>query len=204
MVLSHVISSYEFIPNSLRFALPSFVLLLCNMCNTLLQIGQTSFFFTRLWALDEKVSRWLCHPNAQCKEIKLVSPKGNQSWIFIRGTEAEARILWPPDAKNWLIGKDPDAGEDWRQEEKGMAEDEVVGWHHWLHGREFEESLGVGDGQGSLACCSPWGHKVSDMTEQLNWTELNVYPSNCSNIDKYFKMNRWITHHGNNFSASLK
>ena len=109
------------------------------------------------------------------KEIQPVNPKGNQSWIFIGRTDAKAEtpILWPPDAKNWLIGKDPDAGKDCRREEKGMTEDEMVGWHHWLNGHEFEQALGVGDGQGSLACCSPWGHKELDMTEQLNWTELN-------------------------------
>ena len=77
--------------------------------------------------------------------------------------------LWPPDGKNWLIWKDPDAGKDWKQEKKEMMEDEVVGWHHRLDGHEFEQALGVGDGQGGLACCSPWGHKESDMTEQLNW-----------------------------------
>ena len=79
--------------------------------------------------------------------------------------------LWPCDAKNWLLGKDSDAGKDWRQEEKGTTEDEMVGWHHRLYGHEFEQVPGVGDGQGSLACCSPWGRKESDMTEQLNWTE---------------------------------
>ena len=106
------------------------------------------------------------------REIQLVHPKGNQSWIFIGRTDAEAEtpILWQPDAKNWLIGKDPDAGKDWRQNEKGMTEDEMVGWHHQLNGCEFEQALGVGDGQGSLACCSPWGCKELDMTEQLNWT----------------------------------
>ena len=84
--------------------------------------------------------------------------------------EAETPILWPPDVNNWLIGKDPDAGKDWRQE-KGMTEDEMVGWHHQLNGHEFEQALGVGGGQGSLVCCSSWGHKESDMTEQLKWTE---------------------------------
>ena len=109
-----------------------------------------------------------------CKEIQLVHPKGNQSWIFIGRTDAkaEAPILWPPDVKSWLIWKDPDAGKDWRQEKKGMTEDEMVGWHHWLNGHEFEQAPGVADGQGSLACCSQWGHKESDMTEWLNWTEL--------------------------------
>ena len=107
------------------------------------------------------------------KEFQPVSPKGNQPWLFIGRTEAEAEIpmLWPPDAKNWLIGKHPDAGKDWRWRENGMTEDEMVGWHHWLNGNEFEEALGVGDGQGSLACCSPWGHKESEMTEGLNWTD---------------------------------
>ena len=81
-----------------------------------------------------------------CKEIQPVHPKENQSRIFIGRTEAEALILWPPDVKHWLLGKDPDAGKDWRQEEKGMTEDEIVGWHHWLDGREFEKAPGVGDG----------------------------------------------------------
>ena len=108
-----------------------------------------------------------------CKEIQPVHPKANQSWIFIGRTdvEAEAPILWPPDAKNWLTGKDPDAGQDWRQEEKGMTEDEMIGWHHQLDGHEFEQALGAGDGQGGLACCSPWGHKESDTL--WDWTELN-------------------------------
>ena len=113
------------------------------------------------------------------KEIQRVHPKGNQSWIFIGRTdaEAEALILWPPDAKNWLIGKDPDAGKDWKQEkkEKGMMEDEIVVWHHWLDGHEFERALRVGDGQGSLECCSPWGCKELEMTEQLNNNNIYVY-----------------------------
>ena len=108
-----------------------------------------------------------------CKEIKPVNPKGNHSWLFIGRTDAEAEvpILWPPDVKNWLIGDDPDAGQDWRLEEKETTEDEIVGWHHWLDGHEFEQAPGVGDGQGSLACCSPWGHKELDTNERLNWTE---------------------------------
>ena len=108
-----------------------------------------------------------------CKEVQPVHPKGNQSWIFTGRTdaEAEAPILWPLDAKNWHLGKDPDAGKDWRQEEKGTTEDELVGWHHQLDGHEFEQALEVGDGQGDLARCSPWGHKESDTTEWLNWTE---------------------------------
>ena len=97
-----------------------------------------------------------------CKEIQPVRPKGDQSWIFIGRTDAEAQtaILWPPDAKNWLIGKDPDTGKDCRQKEKGMTEDEMVGWHHQLHGHEFEQSPGDRDGQRSLACLSPWVHRV--------------------------------------------
>ena len=108
-----------------------------------------------------------------CKEIQPVHPKGTQSWIFIGRTDAEAEtpILWPPDLKNWLIGKDPDARKDWRQE-KRMTEDEMVGWHHQLNGHEFEKTPGVGDGQGSLACCSPWVRKEWGKTERLNWTEL--------------------------------
>ena len=107
------------------------------------------------------------------KEIKPVNLKGNQSWIFIGKTdgEAEAPVLWLPDVKNWLIAKDTDAGKDWRQKEKGTAEDEMVVCHHWLSGHEFEQALGVGDRQGNLECCSPWGRKELDMTERLNWTE---------------------------------
>ena len=105
-----------------------------------------------------------------CKEITPVHPKGHQFWIFIGRTNAEAEtpILWPPDAKNWLIGKDPNAGKDWRQEEKGTTEDEMVGWHHRLNGHEFEQAPRVGDEQGSLTCCSSWGCKQSDTTEWLN------------------------------------
>ena len=99
-----------------------------------------------------------------CMEIKPVNPKGNQSWIFIGRTDAEAKapVLWPPHVKNWLIGKDPDAGKDWRQEEKGMTEDEMIGWHHQLDGHEF------GDGEGSLVCCSLWGQ-----TWLSNWTDMS-------------------------------
>ena len=111
------------------------------------------------------------------KEMQPVHPKGNQSWICIgrTDTEAETPILWPPDVKNWLLGKDPDAEKDWRQEEKGMKEDEMVGWHHRLNGHECEQALGVGDGQGSLMCCSPWGCKESHTTEWLNWTETYLH-----------------------------
>ena len=156
-----------------------------------------------MWEVDHKESwvpkNWcfwtvvlektLASPS-DCKEIKPVNPKGNQFWIFSERTdadaEAEAPILWPPDVKNWLIGKEPDSGQDWRQEEKGTTEDEIAGWHHWLDGHEFEQSPGVGDRQGSLVCCSPWGHKESGMTwvteltdwlwlEWLNWWLTSRY-----------------------------
>ena len=115
--------------------------------------------------------------------------KGDQSWIFIgrTDTETETLILWPPHAKSWLIGKDPDAGRDWGQEEKGTTEDEMAGWHHRLNGHEFEWTPGVGDGQGGLACCDSWGHKESDMTEPLNWIELKVY-SNVIQLYVFFRL----------------
>ena len=135
------------------------------------------------WELDYKESRApkkqcfltvvlekTVESSLDCKEIKPVNPKGNQSWIVIGRTDAEAEtpILWPPDAKNWLTGKDPHAGKDWRQEENGLTEDEMVGWHHWLDGHEFEQAPGDSEGQRSLACCSPWGCEESDTTEWLN------------------------------------
>ena len=112
----------------------------------------------------------------ESKLIKSINPRVNQLWIFIErtDTEPEVPILWPPDAKNWLIGKDPDAGKDWRQK-KGMIEDEMVGWHHQLDEHQFKQAPGVGDGQGSLECCNPWGCKESDTTEWLNWIEPNRY-----------------------------
>ena len=105
-----------------------------------------------------------------CKEIQPVYPRGNQSWMFIGRTDAEAysSILRPPDVKSWLFGIDSDGGKGWRQVEKGMIENEMVEWHHWLNGHEFEQALEDGEGEGRLACCSPWGHKESDMTERLN------------------------------------
>ena len=117
-----------------------------------------------------------------CKEIQPVNPKGDQSLVFIGriDVEAETLIVWPPDVKSWLIWKDPDAGKDWGQEEKGTAEDEMAGWHHWLNGHGFGWTPGVGDGQGSLACCGSRGCKESDTTERLNWIELN----NCKQWGK--------------------
>ena len=109
-----------------------------------------------------------------CKETKPVNPKGNQSWILIGSTEAEAPKFWPPDVKCWFIGKDPDVGKDWRQEEKETTEDEMVGWHLRLNGLESEQTPSVGDGQSSLSYCSPWGHKELGRTKWKNWTELRV------------------------------
>ena len=125
------------------------------------------------WCLWTVVVEKTLESPLDSKEIQPVNSKGDQSWIFFGKTDAEAEtpILWPPDVKNWLLGKDPDAGKDWRQEEKGMTEDEMAGWHHWLNGHEFEQAPGIGDGQGSLACCSPWGRKEWDATEWLNWTD---------------------------------
>ena len=110
-----------------------------------------------------------------CKKIQPVHSEGDQPWVFFGGNDAkaEAPVLWPPHEKSWLIGKDSDAGRDWGQEEKGTTEDEMAGWHHRLDGHKFEWTPGVGDGQGGLACCDSWGHKESDTTEWLNWTELN-------------------------------
>ena len=110
-----------------------------------------------------------------CTEIQPVHPKGNQSWTFIGRTDAEVEtpIFWPPDAKNWLFWKDPDSRKDWRQKEKGMTEDEMVGWHQWrLNGHEFEYTLGVGDVQGGLEYCNLWSRKETWLS---NWTELNWF-----------------------------
>ena len=138
-----------------------------------------------MWELDYKESRVLKNwcfwtvvlektwESLYCKEIQPVHPKGNQSWIFIGRTdaEAEALILWPFDVKNWLIRKDPDAGQDWRWEEKRMTENEMVGWHHRLNGHEFEQAPGADDRWGSLVYCSPRGRKELDTTERLNWVK---------------------------------
>ena len=140
-----------------------------------------------------------------CKEIQPVHPKGNQFGKFIGRTDVEAETpkLCPPDAKNWLILKDPDAGKEWRQEKKGMT-DEMVGWHHWLNGHVFGQALGVGDEQWSLECCSPWGSKNFNTTEWLNWTWQTVYQLgnkgqyqqwyHVDSIAYTFDMNWWEWH----------
>ena len=134
------------------------------------------------------------------KEIQPVHPKGDQSWVFIGTTdvEAETPTLWPPDAKSWLIWKDPDAGKDWGQV-KGTTEDEMVGWHHQLDGHGFGWTPEVGDGQGGLECCGSWGHKESDTTERLNWTETYTFrrPSFSYVLSAVFllnlNLNTWTT-----------
>ena len=127
-----------------------------------------------------------CMNPLESKEIKPVNPKGNQSWIFTGRTDAEAPILWPPDTKSQLIGKDPDAGKDWKQEEKGMTEDEMIGWHHWYNEHELGKTAGDTEGQRSLVCVRPWGWEVSDVIRWVNnnkvWTfsveavKLLAYP----------------------------
>ena len=119
------------------------------------------------------------------KEIQPVNPKGNQSWIFIGRTDAEAEtpILWLSDAKSWLSGKDPDAQKDWRQK-KGVTEDEMVGWHHQPNGHEFEQTPGDSEGQGSLMYCRAWGHKESDTTEQLNNMDLSGLRTSTKSLKK--------------------
>ena len=144
-----------------------------------------------MWELDHKegwvLKKWCfwtvvlaktLESPLDCKEIKAVKSKGTQPWIFIGSTdfEAEVTIFWPLDVKSWLTVKDPDAGKDWRQEKKGMTEDEMVGWHHWFKEHEFEQTPGDCEGQGSLVYCSPWSHKESDTTEQLNNNTIRKAP----------------------------
>ena len=133
------------------------------------QLDHKESWMPKNWCFWTMVLEKTLESPLDCMEIKPVSLGGNHSWIFIGRIDAEAKtpILWPPNAKNWLIGKDSDVGKDWRQEEKGLTEEEMFGWHHWLDWHELEQALGVGDGQGGLVCCSPWGSKESDMTEQL-------------------------------------
>ena len=123
------------------------------------------------WCFQTAVLKKTLESPLDCKEIKPINPKENEPCILIGRTDAEAEdpVLWPPDAKNWLIGKDPDAGKDWGWEEKEATEDEMVGWYHRLNGRKFEQTQGDAEVQGNLACSSPWGHKESDSTD---WTTI--------------------------------
>ena len=159
-----------------------------------LPYNSTNWHHVQMWELDHKegwapknwcfqsvVLEKTLEGHLNSKEIKPVNPKGNQPWIFIgrADAEAEALILWPPDAKNQLIGKDPDAGKDWRQEEKETTEDEVVGWHHQLNGHEFEQTPGDSEGQGSLVCFGPWDRKGSNTTERLK-KNIHIFPPSWS------------------------
>ena len=124
-----------------------------------------------------------------CKEIQLVHPEGDQSWVFIGRTdvEAETPVLWPPDAKSWLIWKDPDARKDWVQEEKRTTEVKMVGWHHWFDGHEYEYTPGVGDAQGSLGCCGSWGRRVRhDWATELNWRQLMWNTFSCIDLPSVY------------------
>ena len=145
-----------------------------NLCEKvlLLAVSCVSCWAQKNWCFWTVVLEKTLECPLDYKEIQPVHPKGNQSWVFIGRTdvEAETPTFWPPDAKSWLIWKDPDVGKDWKQETKGTTEDEMVTWHHRLNGHDFGWTLGVGDGQGGLACCGSWGRKESDMTEQLNWS----------------------------------
>ena len=138
------------------------------------------------WCIWNEVLEKTLESPLDSMEIQPVNPKGNRPWIFIGRTDAEAPIWRPSDEKSQLIGKDPDAGQDWRQEEKRMTEDEMVGWHHRLNGHEFEKAQGVGVGQGSLGCCSPWGRKQLDTTEWVNWTEVQYL------LRKIIYTSRWV------------
>ena len=169
-----------------------------------------------MWELDYKESsvpkKWhfwtvmlekTLESSFNSKEIKPVNTKGNQSWIFIGRTDAEAetQILWPPYVNNQLIGKDPDAGKDGRQKEKGKTKDEMVGWHHWLNGHELEQTPGDGKGQGNLACCSPRGCRESDMTEQLNNNKLILY--SWLKAPHCFNVTYWVEGHINILSILI-
>ena len=153
------------------------------------------------WCIWTVVLEKTLESSLDCKEIQPVHSEGNQPWDFFGRNDAKAEtpVLWPPHAKSWLFGKDSDAGRDWVQEEKGMTEDEMAGWHHWLDGRESEWTPGVGDGQGGLMCCDSWGRKESDTTEQLNWTEHILlmglsFTSGYRNDRVYpFKVGRYLT-----------
>ena len=141
------------------------------------QMDHKEGWMTKNWSFWTVVLKKTLESPLDCKEIQPVHPEGDHTWIFIGRTnaEAEAPLLWPPDAKSWLMGKDPDAGKRskaGRQEEKGMTEDKMVGWQHWLNGHVFEQAPGDGEGQGSLMCCSPWGCKESDMTEWLSLSHV--------------------------------
>ena len=141
------------------------------------------------WCFSTTVLEKTRESSLDCKEIKPVNSKGKQSWVCIGRTDVEASIFWPHNVKSWLIGKGLDAGKDRRQEDKGMTGDEIVRWHHWLKGHEFEQALGDGEGQGSLVCCSPWNCKESDMTEWLNSKECTFQREEL--VKQAIMKNKW-------------
>ena len=145
-----------------------------------MRVGHKKGWALKNWCFGTVVLEKTLESPLDCREMTRVNPKGNQPWIVIGRTDAEAEppILWPSNRKSRLTGKDPDAGKNWRQEEKGTTEDETVGWYHWLNGHDFEQIPGNSEGQGSLACCSPWSCKESDMTEWLNNNKIFGKPSN--------------------------
>ena len=162
----------KFLPESFGFWLIS---AWNNTCQT--DLDHKESWVPKNWCFRTVVLENTLESPLDCKEIKPVSSKGNQPLIFIGRSDAEAEtpILWPLDVKNWLIGKDPDSGKDWREEEKGMTEDEIVGWYYWLNGTEFEQAPWAGDGQGSLTCCSPWSRRVGpDWATELNWRKGEI------------------------------
>ena len=172
----NVMTNLDSILKSRALTLPTNVHLVKAMVFPLVMYGRESWTIKKAesWRIDPfELWSWR-RLLRDCKEIQLVYPKGDQSWVFIGETDAEAEtlILWPPDAESWIIWKDPDAGKDWRQGDKGTTEDEMVGWHHRYNGYGFGWTPGLGDEQGGLACCSSWDHKALDTTEWLNWSEL--------------------------------
>ena len=207
---SHDVKRHLFLGRKAMVNLESILKSRDILCWQRLSSQSYGFFSSRIWMweLDHKES-WA--PKNWCfwtvllektlespldsREIKPINPKGNQPWIFIGRTVAEAPILWLPDVKNWLIGKDLDDEKDWKQE-KRITEGKMVGWHHWLVGHEFEQVPGVGNGQGSLECCRPWGCKVLNTTEWLSWTltELNfALWVRYMNLCQYWMSWQWIS-----------
>ena len=156
------------------------------------KLNQREGWALKNWCFWSVVLEKTLESPLDCKEIKPVNCEGTQSWILIGRTDAEAPIIWPPDVKNWLTGKDPDAGKNWRQEEKGTTEDEMVGWHHWFDGHEFEQALEDGEGQGGLLCCSPWGCRVGH-----DWTTKLLLKSSpkllfCLHLFKSLVLNSYV------------
>ena len=179
-MLAHCISSLPMIS----------ICITCTLCLLLLSLYFSpiflSIFFSYIFQSTNSPSSWICCyiywlSPLPSKEIKQVNFTGNQPWIFIRSTEDEAPIFWPPHVKRWPTGKDPDAGKDWGQEEKRVTEDEIVGWHHWFNGHEGKQAPGKSEGQGSLTCCGLLGHREVDTTEWLNSNNKTV-----NSILKYF------------------